>query len=145
MTGGVPAEHLDRLRALGTQLTVDDFGTGYSSLAYLHRLGVDTLKIDGSFVAGLGQHNATGVVTSAMIQVAKALGLGVVAESVETADQMTELRQLGCDNMQGFYFSVPLPADDLVIMLRDPERLAASIEDIPRQRPSMTQVVRSDS
>jgi diguanylate cyclase (GGDEF)-like protein len=139
MTSGVPGQVIDRLKELGAQLSVDDFGTGYSSLSYLHRLPVDTLKIDRSFVENLGRDESAEVITSAILQLSHALELAVVAEGVETIDQMQELIGLGCHSMQGFFFSAPLPPDEMGAMLRQPEKLAAAIAAIPRQRPAGTQ------
>jgi EAL domain-containing protein (putative c-di-GMP-specific phosphodiesterase class I) len=134
MTSGVPGVVIDRLKELGAQLSVDDFGTGYSSLSYLHRLPVDTLKIDRSFVESLGRDEAARVITSAILQLSRALGVDVVAEGVEDLAQIHELIALGCHSMQGFYFSVPLTSAEMGVMLREPERLRASIAAIPRQR-----------
>jgi EAL domain-containing protein (putative c-di-GMP-specific phosphodiesterase class I) len=134
MTSGVPGVVIDRLKELGAQLSVDDFGTGYSSLSYLHRLPVDTLKIDRSFVESLGRDEAARVITSAILQLSRALGVDVVAEGVEDLAQIHELIALGCHSMQGFYFSVPLTSAEMGVMLREPERLRASIAGIPRQR-----------
>jgi diguanylate cyclase (GGDEF)-like protein/PAS domain S-box-containing protein len=104
---------LDALRARGLGISVDDFGTGYSSLAYLKRLPVDVLKLDRGFVTGLGQDSDDMVIASAVIVMAQALGLQVVAEGVETTTQLDVLRALGCDHVQGFLFSPPLPAGEL--------------------------------
>jgi diguanylate cyclase (GGDEF)-like protein/PAS domain S-box-containing protein len=143
MSGGVPSHVIDGLKELGTQLSVDDFGTGYSSLSYLHRLPVDTLKIDRSFVVGLGHDAAARVVSSAILQLSQVLEVVVVAEGVEDIEQMQELITLGCNTMQGFLFSRPLPPGEMTAMLRNPQRvaaqLAADIAAIPRQRPSAAQ------
>ena len=134
MASGVTGDVIDRLKALGAQLSVDDFGTGYSSLSYLHRLPVDTLKIDRSFVESLGHDEAARVITSAILQLSRALELTVVAEGVEELDQMQELIDLGCSGMQGFLFSVPLTPDEMGTMLRDPDSLASALSAIPMQR-----------
>ena len=103
---------LDELKSLGVRLAIDDFGTGYSSLSYLKRLPVETLKIDKSFIRGLGRNPKDRLIASATISLAQTLGLAVVAEGVETARQATHLRKLGCDLAQGFYFAKPLTSHD---------------------------------
>jgi EAL domain-containing protein (putative c-di-GMP-specific phosphodiesterase class I) len=106
--GDVPgAQHLlDRARALGVAWSLDDFGTGYSSLSFLHRLQVNTVKVDRSFVSAIGGPDGTGLaMVRAIVGLAHALGMDVVAEGVETAEQAAELRALGCEYAQGFYFS----------------------------------------
>ena len=109
--------HLGSLRQLGVRIGIDDFGTGYSSLGYLWRLPVDTLKIDKCFVDAL-DHEADGrVVVRATIDLAHALGLTTVAEGVETAQQLAQLHQLGCDQFQGYLFSPPRPAEELAALL----------------------------
>ncbi len=99
---------LRELAALGVGLAIDDFGTGYSSLSYLRRFPVDLLKIDRSFVKGLGEEPEDRVILSAMIALSKELGLRAVAEGVETATQLARLREMGCEMAQGDYFSKPL-------------------------------------
>jgi len=103
---------LEALRALGVRIAVDDFGTGYSSLSYLTRLPVDLLKVDQSFVFGIGHRSGDQEVTAAIVALAHTLGMQAVAEGVETAEQLAELRALGCDMAQGYRFSAPLCAAD---------------------------------
>ncbi|HVS65580.1 MAG TPA: EAL domain-containing protein [Thermoanaerobaculia bacterium] len=102
-------ERLRLLRQLGVQLSIDDFGTGYSSLSYLQRFRYDELKIDRSFVGNLAFEDSR-VIVETILQLASHLGIGVVAEGVETAEQLEHLRQLGCPLAQGFWFAKPLDA-----------------------------------
>jgi diguanylate cyclase (GGDEF)-like protein/PAS domain S-box-containing protein len=99
-----------QLKAKGIHLSIDDFGTGYSSLSYLHRLPVDTLKIDRSFVSQLGLSGDSSEIVRTIVLLAHNLGLEVVAEGVETAEQLTRLKEIGCDYGQGYFFSRPLDA-----------------------------------
>ncbi len=114
---GSHRETLTGLRDLGLGLAIDDFGTGYSSLTYLKRFPVSVLKIDQAFVRGLGEDAADTAIVKSVIDLAHALGLVVVAEGVETADQMVYLRALGCDMGQGYYFARPQPAEDIEALL----------------------------
>ena len=104
---------VDALRALGVRVSIDDFGTGYSSLAYLKRFSVDAVKVDRSFVDGLGRDPGDHAIVAAVIRMAHALGLRVVAEGVEHEGQLDELVALGCDEAQGFFFAPPQPVRDL--------------------------------
>ncbi|HVF57367.1 MAG TPA: EAL domain-containing protein [Pyrinomonadaceae bacterium] len=101
-------ELLRQLRALGVQLSIDDFGTGYSSLSYLHRFPINTLKIDRSFVTRMTENNENMEIVRTIIVLAQNLGMDVVAEGVETNDQLALLRKLGCENGQGYFFSKPV-------------------------------------
>ena len=109
--GSASVSLLEDLKALGVSLAVDDFGTGYSSLAYLKRLPVDYLKIDRSFVGGLGVDAGDETIVSAVLGLARAMKLEVVAEGVETRGQLERLRELECQRGQGYYWSRPLPAE----------------------------------
>ena len=102
---------LDRLRGLGVRFSIDDFGTGYSSLSYLRRLPADAIKIDQSFVKGLGENVEDTAVVRMIIELAHTLGLEVIAEGVETEEQATLLKEMGCDFAQGYHFSKPLPPE----------------------------------
>ena len=98
---------LSKLREIGVRLAIDDFGTGYSSLGYLRRFPVDIVKLDRAFVAGLGSDSAADAIAAAVINLGHALGLSVIAEGVETEDQLTVLQALGCDRAQGYLWSPP--------------------------------------
>jgi diguanylate cyclase (GGDEF)-like protein len=112
-------ETLQSLRRLGVRLLLDDFGTGYSSLAYLRRHPIDAIKIDRAFVADLGEDGAgDAAIIQAIIGMARALGMRVVPEGVETAGQLARLTELGCEFAQGFHLSRPLPAAALEALLR---------------------------
>ena len=102
---------LQALKGLGVQLAIDDFGTRYSSLGYLKRLPVDVLKVDQTFVRGLGQDPEDSAILRAIVTVAQNLELSVTAEGIETAEQLALLREFGCQRGQGYYFARPLPAD----------------------------------
>jgi len=119
-------EVLKALKALGVRLVLDDFGTGYSSLSYLTRLPLDVLKVDRSFVDGLGSEPRDTAITETIIAMSRALSLEVVAEGVETADHVRELSRLGCGMAQGFHFSRAVPAEEITRALEHgPQWLAA--------------------
>lgn len=103
---------LQSIQDRGISISIDDFGTGYSSMSYLKRLPVDTIKIDRSFVIGLPENRGDVAIVQAIITMAHGLGLQVVAEGVDSADQVVFLRQLGCDFYQGYYFSRPIGAHE---------------------------------
>jgi diguanylate cyclase (GGDEF)-like protein/PAS domain S-box-containing protein len=102
---------LRRLKALGIELSIDDFGTGYSCLSYLHRLPIDTLKVDRSFVSQMSQNDENREIVRTIITLAQSLGLKVVAEGIETKEQMAQLRALKCEGGQGFLFSRAVEAE----------------------------------
>jgi diguanylate cyclase (GGDEF)-like protein len=110
------AEHtiniLKRLKLIGVTLSIDDFGTGYSSLSYLHRLPFDTLKIDRTFVKGVGEHGENSGILQTIISLAKNLNMRVVAEGIETRAQLSVLQNLGCDFGQGYLLSKPKPSHE---------------------------------
>jgi EAL domain-containing protein (putative c-di-GMP-specific phosphodiesterase class I) len=108
---------LARLRGLGVRLSIDDFGTGYSSLSYLNRFPVDTLKIDRSFVMRLDEGDENVEIVKTIVTLAGNLGMQVIAEGVETEDQLQQLRLLKCQYGQGFLFSKPLAATDADLFL----------------------------
>jgi EAL domain-containing protein (putative c-di-GMP-specific phosphodiesterase class I) len=95
---------------LGVQLSIDDFGTGYSSLSYLHRFPIDTLKIDRSFVTRMIENTENAEIVRTIVVLAQNLGMDVVAEGVETPEQLMLLRELNCENGQGYLFSKPVDA-----------------------------------
>ncbi len=110
---------LGKLREMGILIAIDDFGTGHSSLSYLRRLPVTTLKIDQTFVSGLGQDDDVGPIVKAIIAMGHSLGMHVLAEGVEREDQHAFLRAHGCDDMQGYYFSRPLALDAMNELLHN--------------------------
>jgi diguanylate cyclase (GGDEF)-like protein len=114
------------LRSLGVRLAIDDFGTGYSSLSYLKRFPLERVKIDRSFIAGVGVHEADTSLVHAIIAMATALKLDQVAEGVETAEQADQLMALGCTSMQGYYFGRPVDSDELVVEWRREHQLVSA-------------------
>jgi diguanylate cyclase (GGDEF)-like protein/PAS domain S-box-containing protein len=110
-------EMLLRIKALGVQLSIDDFGTGYSSLSYLHRFPLDTLKIDRSFTKTIGQEGDSMEIVRTILPMANSLRLNVIAEGVETAEQLAILRELRCEYGQGYFFSKPVSAEEAAALL----------------------------
>jgi EAL domain-containing protein (putative c-di-GMP-specific phosphodiesterase class I) len=111
---------LQALRDIGVGVSLDDFGTGYCSLSYLRRLPIDSLKIDRSFVRGLGHEADDDSIVTSVIDLARSLGVAVVAEGVETEEQLDGLRSRGCDTMQGFLFAKPGPATAVAELMGTP-------------------------
>jgi len=116
---------IDELKELGVRIAMDDFGTGYSSLAHLKRFPIDSLKIDRSFISDLPGDSGNVAITDAIIAMARTLHLTVIAEGVETRPQFDFLRRLGCDEVQGYYFSPPVPYDEATTLLRESASTAA--------------------
>jgi diguanylate cyclase (GGDEF)-like protein len=113
MDAEVAVQLLMRLKALGVQLSIDDFGTGYSSLGYLHKFPLDTLKIDRSFVVGVGEASEDNEIVRTVVSLAENMGMDVVAEGVETVGHLTQLRELRCQYGQGYLFSRPASAESI--------------------------------
>jgi EAL domain-containing protein (putative c-di-GMP-specific phosphodiesterase class I) len=107
------------LRELKVGISIDDFGTGYSSLSYLKRFPVTTLKIDRSFVSDVVTNSADAGIVNAVVAMAHGLKLNVIAEGVETKEQFTYLRENGCDALQGYWFSRPLPVQAVTGLLAE--------------------------
>jgi diguanylate cyclase (GGDEF)-like protein/PAS domain S-box-containing protein len=114
----VASQMLQQLRSLGIELSIDDFGTGYSSLSYLHRLPIDTLKIDRSFVSRIQENNENKEIVRTIILLAQNLGMGVIAEGVETKEQVERLRELNCEHGQGYFFSKPIDSESAGKLIR---------------------------
>ena len=125
---------LHELKDLGVRVAIDDFGTGHSALDYLRYLPVDTLKIDRSFVRGLGSNDKDTAIVRVVVALAKALDLGVIGEGIETAEQLVHLRELGCDLGQGRYAAEPLPAERLLALLQADSRVRAYSPSAPSVR-----------
>jgi diguanylate cyclase (GGDEF)-like protein/PAS domain S-box-containing protein len=128
---GSPWNTLHSLKRLGVTLMLDDFGTGWSSLGYLKRFPVDVLKIDRTFVDGLGDEAEDSAIVKAVVGMAAALELGVIAEGVETAAQVECLRALGCERAQGYWFGRPRPACDVTPLLLEPGAPGPRAPDSP--------------
>ena len=111
LSGTHMQQTLHALKSLGVGLAIDDFGTGYSSLAYLRKHPIDRLKIDRSFVSDLPHNPDAAAIVNAIVQMGQSLHLEILAEGVESPEQLHMLRQMGCAMMQGFLVSAPMPAD----------------------------------
>ncbi|KQQ45744.1 sensory box protein/response regulator [Duganella sp. Leaf126] len=128
---------LQNLKALGIKISIDDFGTGYSSLAYLKRFPIDKLKIDIAFVREVTSNPDDAAIVLAIINMAHSLKLDVIAEGVEKDAQLAYLRRHGCDEMQGYYFSRPLPEKEFEAMLRDGRTLQAPADEQATEQPTL--------
>ena len=111
-------EILNRLSALGVSLSIDDFGTGYSSLSYLERFPVDRIKIDKSFIDGIGLGAGSEAITKAVVTLGHSLGMEVTAEGAETEAQVEYLRSIDCDEIQGYFYSKPVAVDEFPDLVR---------------------------
>jgi EAL domain-containing protein (putative c-di-GMP-specific phosphodiesterase class I) len=119
------ASALEQLKAIGVRLAIDDFGTGYSSLSYLTRFPIDALKLDQSFVHHIMANANDAIVVRTVIRMAKSLKHRIIAEGVETQEQLAFLQAAGCDEGQGYYFSRPVPSHQFAKLLQ--ARIAATV------------------
>jgi EAL domain-containing protein (putative c-di-GMP-specific phosphodiesterase class I) len=101
---------------MGIQLQIDDFGTGYSSLSQLQKLNIDVLKIDQSFVKKLGEDHQSEALCQTIVSIGRSLNIVIVAEGVETPQQLEKLQQMGCDEVQGYLLSKPVPAEEIPML-----------------------------
>src|SRR5207237_2031850 len=138
---GASRNVLQSLKELGVRLGIDDFGTGYSSLLYLRRFPVDFLKVDRSFVSGLGENSEDGAIVAGVLGLAHALGVGAIAEGVEKPEQADKLAGMGCELAQGYLWSRPLPPEELEASF---ERLWPRLQPAPRQDGAPIRVVLAD-
>ena len=137
---GLIVDRLADLHQLGVRMAIDDFGTGYASLAYLRRLPLDVIKIDPSFVAGLGQDDTLSLLTRTVVQVGRDLGLRVIAEGIEQPRQLSALLEMGCGYGQGFLVARPMAASGVEALIRTPGGHGTNggqggAADEPRERP----------
>ncbi len=123
-------EVLEGLRELGVSISMDDFGTGYSSLSYLHSFPIDVLKIDRSFVGRMSEGDQPLQIVRTIVELARVLGMDVIAEGIETADQYRLLHEMGCRYGQGYLFAKPLPADQVSKLLRLPGRILPRVDEL---------------
>jgi EAL domain-containing protein (putative c-di-GMP-specific phosphodiesterase class I) len=122
------SERLAAVRRMGVRVSIDDFGTGFSSLSYLQRLPIDELKVDRSFVAPLTRDQPSSAIVESIIGLAHAVGLTVVAEGVETLEQLAELERLGCDEAQGYLLARPQTSTAITPLLSTPLGPRARVE-----------------
>jgi diguanylate cyclase (GGDEF)-like protein/PAS domain S-box-containing protein len=135
-------EMLKKLRALGIKLSIDDFGTGYSSLSYLHRFPIDTLKVDRSFVVNMSEDGENVEIVRTIVSLAQNLGMNVIAEGVETKEQLAALRKLGCENGQGYFFSKPVNAKAAENLICDTYTVEPTVETLVNSVRPQEKVVR---
>ncbi|HEV2800124.1 MAG TPA: EAL domain-containing protein [Pyrinomonadaceae bacterium] len=135
-------EMLKKLRALGIKLSIDDFGTGYSSLSYLHRFPIDTLKVDRSFVVNMSEDSENVEIVRTIVSLAQNLGMNVIAEGVETKEQLAALRRLGCENGQGYLFSKPVNAKAAENLICDTYTVEPAVEPLVNSVRTPEKVVR---
>jgi EAL domain-containing protein (putative c-di-GMP-specific phosphodiesterase class I) len=119
----VVVANLESLRNMSVGISIDDFGTGYSSLTYLKRYPINSLKIDRSFVTDVATNPADAGIVRAVVEMAHGMKLNVIAEGVETKDQFAHLQKYGCDEMQGYWFSRPLPVEAISQLLAEEKKL----------------------
>lgn len=122
------SQHLTDLRALGVEISLDDFGTGYSSLNFLRKLPIDTVKIDRTFTAAVTRSGETRAIVISLLNLCRQLNVKSIAEGIETTDQLQFMLEHGCDQGQGFLFSEPLPANEVMVFLEEPSFLALAPE-----------------
>jgi EAL domain-containing protein (putative c-di-GMP-specific phosphodiesterase class I) len=142
--GNSIVQELGRLKEAGVRLAIDDFGTGYCSLTYLERFPVDTVKIDRSFVAGLGVNHHHTAIVEAVVALSKSLDLTAIAEGIENSRQLAALRAMGCQWGQGFFLGRPMLAEELAVLLARPAAAAQAGHLRAGQALSRLQAGRSD-
>jgi hypothetical protein len=133
---------LDSLRDLEARIFIDDFGVGYSSLAYLKRLPADAIKIDKSFVRGLGEDVEDTAIVRMIIELAHTLGLKVIAEGVETEEHLALLEEMGCDMAQGYHFAKPMPPEEIPALLTSAPPSKGSLSSSARPQAADSQGLR---
>ena len=126
---------LNELRRMGVRVALDDFGTGYSSLSHLSELPIDTIKIDRSFVSEMCTRNQDALIIEAVITLAHSLDIRTIAEGVETEEQLEALRHLGCDSIQGYLLSRPLPGPQMPALLARPQAAKLGLAPVRASQP----------